>query len=104
MDRLRRIANATTINIFLALLLTAYKTHGRAFTMPNAPGVNRDKRHRALLDLEKHGLVSVQRNRGRPALIRITTVAPDATPTVAPDTTNRSAGHYGHKLSESKLL
>lgn len=78
--RLRSIENATTIKIFLDLLFMSFQSHGRPFALPSAPdATSRNKRHRALGELERCALISVQRNRGRPALIAIR-VTPHVTP------------------------
>ena len=66
--RLEQVANATTIKIFVQLLFLNYKACGRPFTLP---GIHRNKRHRALIDLEKSQLISVRRCRGKGALITI---------------------------------
>jgi hypothetical protein len=72
-DRLQAIRKATTIKFFLRLLFLDFKAHGRSFTLPNASGASdRVERQRALLSLERRGLISVQRNGNQPVLVTIT--------------------------------
>ena len=67
--RLEQVANATTIKIFLQLLFLNYRAHGQPFALPR--NIHRNKRHRALIDLEKSRLISVRCSRGKATLITI---------------------------------
>ncbi len=72
---LRQVTNATTLHIFRRLqFLAPYgKARGKLFVLPDAAafGFSRDQRHRALIELEKCELISVERRRGRSPLINI---------------------------------
>jgi hypothetical protein len=58
--------------IFIRLLFLNYKSGGRPFALPgNATNVGRIRKQRAISDLEKVGLISVQRSSGQPSLITV---------------------------------
>jgi hypothetical protein len=71
--RLRRVTNATTLQIYLHLhFLAPYgKAQGKPFELPTgaAFGFNRDQWQRAVTELKKCGLISVQPRRGSTPLI-----------------------------------
>jgi hypothetical protein len=73
--RLNQVTSATALHIFRRLLFLAPygKRRSEPFELPAAAtfGFNRDQRHRALVELEKCGLISVQRRQGRPSLITL---------------------------------
>jgi hypothetical protein len=62
-----------TWDLYLRLLFAAFEAHGEAFELrPVTFGkMARTTRNRALADLEKRGLISVQRQRGKPPLIAV---------------------------------
>jgi hypothetical protein len=72
-------APGATYRVALYLLYLHWKDGGRPIKLPNGmlkiDGVNRQAKWRALGDLERRGLITIERHPGRSPLIRLETVS-----------------------------
>ena len=59
----------------LHLLYLQWRNNGRAFNLPNGmlamDGIGRSTKWRALVELERRGLISIERRRGKSPMVRV---------------------------------
>ena len=69
-----------TILVAIYLLHLDWKHHGKPFKLPNGmlkyDGVSRHSKWRALPDLERRGLITVERRRRKSPIVRVLVVQP----------------------------